>query len=227
MNEAQVTQTAVSWVRRARAGDQVAMAALKKARIDVETGKATPRTRLAYQAAAKYIRTHPAEKYTAAARQLGAPVEMSSEATLLTDSDATAMLRRKRTDDKKPPLPKGYLQILNDPSQLHAAVIGAAQYRDGVGAAVVALAAGEPISKHKVRQLGGIYPAAKGAAFMHGAQFSGEDDWNAAAPKMPRDLQACMLVGQCVGRAYKLQQLRREESDINDWDPVVGWELEG
>lgn len=225
MNEAQITQTAISWVRRARAGDQVAMAALKKARVDVESGRATAQARVAYQAAAKYIKANPTGKLAADARKLGAPAEMSAEATLV-NTDPVAMLRKRRTDER-PAMPRGYLRGLDNPDKITDTIIGAARYRDGMGACVVALAAGEPITSRTVTEIGAsnFTTDARSAAFMHGAQFSGESDWNETAPQLPRDLRPCMLVGQCIGRAAKLQAVREPDSSISDYDPVIGWEL--
>lgn len=225
MNEAQVVQTAISWVRRARAGDQVAMAALKKTRVDVESGRATPQERIAFQAAAKYIKANPTSKIKSTAAKLGAPVEMSAEA-ILVDADAVSMLRKK-SGDTRPFLPRGYLRGLDDPSKVADTVIGAARYRDGVGACVVTLAGSEPLTPETVATMGPVLfnTEAQGAAFAHGAQFSGEDDWNDTAPRLPRDLRPCMLVGQCIGRAMKLQALRQPDSSISDYDPLIGWEL--
>lgn len=225
MNEAQVAQTAVSWVKRARAGDQVAMAALKKTRIEVESGKANARTKLAYQAAAKYIKSNPTSKIKSTAAQLGAPVEMSSEA-ILVDADAVSMLRKKGSDNR-PFMPRGYLRNIDDPSKVAETVIGAQKYRDGMGACVVALAGGEPLTPESVARMGPVLftTESQGAAFAHGAQFSGEADWNEAAPALPRDLRPCLLVGQCVGRAMRLQALRQPDSSISDYDPIIGWEL--
>lgn len=225
MNATQVAQTAVSWVRRARAGDQVAMAALRKTRVDVESGKATPQERIAYQAASKYIKANPVGKSSSEARRLGAPVEMSAEGALV-DADATTMLRRRRADNR-PPIPRGLLRGLGNAETLAETVMGASQYKDGTGACVVALAAGAPLVPAAIDQIstGSKFGEPQSAAFAHGARFCGEADWAEAAPAMPRELRPCMLVGQCVGRAAKLQALRQPDSTISDYDPIIGWEL--
>lgn len=225
MNDAQVAAQAVSWVNRARAGDQVAMADLKKARILVESGKANRRTKIVFEAAAKYIKSNPASGVTAAAQKLGAPAEMSNEA-ILVDADAVSMLRKKGSDGR-PFMPRGYLRNIDDPTKVADAIIGAQRYRDGMGACVVAMAGGETLTPESVAKMGPVLFAleAQGAAFVHGAQFSGEADWNETAPQLPRDLRPCLLVGQCVGRAMRLQALRQPDSSISDYDPVIGWEL--
>lgn len=61
--------------------------------------------------------------------------------------------------------------------------------------------------------------------YLYGVQFCSDDDWQRAAPRLQGPMRLCMMIGQCVGRARKLQAIRMPKSSISRFSEVAGWEL--
>ena len=223
--KSQLTKVAISWVNRSRAGDQVATAALQEAKRSALAPGATPQQKFIHQVAASYIKQNPQAKLSREAASLGAPPEMSAEATLI-EADPVGMLRKRR-GDHRPMLPRGALEGVFNPDKMKATILASQAYRDGMGACVVAMAAGPSLSPKAIGEIGASHYTsdAETQAFFHGAQFCSDEAWQEAASELPRDLRPALMVGQCLGRVCRLQAVRQPDSNISDFDPIIGWEL--
>ena len=63
------------------------------------------------------------------------------------------------------------------------------------------------------------------AVFFHGVRFPTEASWKEVAPHLDPPMRRCLAVGQCVGRARRLQAVRMPRSRISGYSEVAGWEL--
>ncbi len=217
-----IEQKAVELVRRARAGDQNAMGMIKQiggaarqkpsAAITPKDRDRIARARAAFAAIRRYIETHPAT--AAAAGLFGA------------DSRLAAAPKRD-PELAKPMLPKGIFDALFDPERFEIIVVRACKYRHGLPAAAVVLASGPPLVMETVNEIGlsTFGSDARTACFIHGVRFCGEQDWAKAAPSLDGPQRRALVVGQCVGRARRLQMLRQPNSQIGRYAPSIGWEL--
>jgi hypothetical protein len=220
--QAAIAQAAGSLVRRARAGDEVAAAILFKT--GERARKGDPRAKAAFATAQAYIAQHPAEKFTLVRE----PAIIMHTHGASTNEAAAIVPVRRDPSASRPPLPPGIFGDLHDPTMATPTIVRAAEHQKGLDAAAAVLAAGplltgEAIAKWCKRDFGTDPSHAR--AFMHGVQFSGEDEWKAVAPRLALPARKCLAVGQCVGRARALQAVRLGEGRISDHRPVAGWEL--
>lgn len=230
MSQGQLAVQAASYVRRARAGDENAMAML--ARIGEESRKGNKRASAAFAAMKDYIDRHPAQPFT-----LGAEAAVIADTPQTSSADSgsgysqaiTAPARPSSRDleKRKPPLPRGIFDKLFDPEDFALTVVRACGYRNGLPAASVVLASGPLLTKPVVQQLGvsNFGSEESTAVFFHGVKFSGEASWAEVAPHLDPPLRRCLAIGQCVGRARRLQAIRMPGSAISNYSEVAGWEL--
>jgi hypothetical protein len=242
----QVEATATSWVRRARAGDQIAQACLMgitKGAED-ETKRNVPPTRRVYQryydAAMAAVRAKAPRKWWAVfGRELDAStprglVRAAAKHTLVSltpeEERRAATVRSDGTivvhdpELSKPPLPKGALDGLLDPDKCTAVIANAWKYQHGLDAAALILANGPTLNMEQIATMGvsTFGSDAATATFFQGVKFSGDADYKAAAPGLDVALRQCLVVGQCVGRARLIQAMRNPNVRLGG---VLGWEL--
>jgi hypothetical protein len=215
-----VTQAA-SYVRRARAGDENAMAMLY--RIGEEARKGNPRVTAAFAACKEYIDRNPAQPFVLGAEPpivADSPKQAASTALVVDPPKVNPELR-------KPVLPRGIFDRLFDPDYFAVVIVRACQYRNGLPAAAAVLAAGPTLTNPVIHELGvrNFGTDEPAAIFFHGVKFSGEDAWSEVAPHLDIPLRRCLAVGQCIGRARKIQALRQPNSRISQYSEVAGWEL--
>jgi len=233
---ASIGEHARALVRRTRAGDQNAWATIY--RIGEEARKGGNKRADAMAQAIK--------------QQLAAPstddFELGAEPALVLDpprggsggrtpaaapapaeapTPATARDKAALAENRKPPVPRGLLDRIFDPEQMAETIIKACGYRHGLQAAAVVLAAGPPLSNLR---LGEIAKANFGSeesmgAFIPGVKFSDDAAWYEVAPQLSLPLKRCLAIGQCLGRARRLQMARQPKSRISDYSEVAGWEL--
>lgn len=234
---AEFVDQAASLVRRSRAGDQNAQATIY--RIGEESRKGSRNGRIAAMASAikQYMEAHPATDF-----QLGgegpaiiATSEKSSSppsrALATVSKTSTAVIsseaRAKAAEMRKPVLPRGIFNQLFDPECFGLVIVRACQYRNGLPAAAVVLASGPPLTGHAIRELGYSQFSSDEASsiFFYGVKFHGEEAWNEVAPHLDAPLRRCLAIGQCVGRARRLQAVRVPRSQISAYSPTAGWEL--
>jgi hypothetical protein len=218
-----VAETAASLVRRSRAGDQNATAMLY--RIGEEARKGVQRAVQAFQAVQEYLDSHPAEPFVLGSEPavIMETPQAGSALALVESAPVTA----KQIEARKPPLPRGIFDRLFDPEWAALTIIKACQYRDGLAATAVVLASGPPFTNVAVRQFGATQFGSDESTqlFFHGVRFSDDDSWNEVAPHIEPALKRCLAIGQCVGRARKIQQVRERDSSISAFSPTIGWEL--
>lgn len=234
---AQFVDQAAGLVKRTRAGDQNAQATIY--RIGEEARKGKNRRVVAMAAAIKqYMDTHPAVEFTLGAEPAiiaatpQAPPKQKQQSTALAVSPRAALAtqkdrRRAAIEARKPPLPRGIFDRLFDPEHFSLVIVRACQYRNGLPAAAVVLASGPPLTGHAIRELGYSQFGSDEASsiFFHGVKFHGEDAWNEVAPHIDPSLRRSLAVGQCVGRARRIQAVRMPKSQISAYSLVAGWEL--
>lgn len=229
-----LAQQIPSYVRRARAGDQNAQALL--ARVGQEARKGNPRVQPAYTALKTYIERNPPEDF-----QLGAEnaIVMTPPAAAPANSNAlarrapsvvvpaSAHARVNAIESKKPRLPRGYLDGIFDPDQFILTVIRACNYRHGMQGAAVVLATGPLLTKQRIQEiaLSQFGSDQASAIFAHGVTNPSYEEWAAVAPHLDPVLRKCFAVGQCVGRARKIQAVRMPKVPISVYSEVAGWEL--
>jgi hypothetical protein len=218
---AQLVDHAAALVRRTRAGDQNAWATIY--RIGEEARKGSNRRAMAmFKAVEGYLKTNPDQPYT-----LGAEPPVIAETPQSTAMVPAASVKLAKPATRKPTLPRGIFDKLFDPDAFALVVVRACQYKDGMEAAAVVLASGPLLTKPVVEQLGlsQFGSDESSAIFFHGVKFSSEDAWNEVAPHLDPVLRRCLAVGQCVGRARRIQAVRMPDSPISNYSVVAGWEL--
>ena len=218
---AAIDQTVASLVRRSRAGDQNATAMIT--RVGEEARRGTPRAVQAAGAIKKFIESNPSQDFV-----------LGAEPVLVMDppaNDSTAIVPVKPSkaeiERKKPTLPRGAFDHLFDPEQTAVTIIKCCGYRNGLQAAAVALAAGPPLTNDAVMRFGAENFGSDEStnAFFYGVKFTGDEDFAEVAPYFDKPLRRCLAIGQCFGRARKLQAIRQRGSSISAYAPVAGWEL--
>jgi hypothetical protein len=218
---------AASLVRRSRAGDENAMAMLVKIGQAARQGS-SPRAQSAFTAIKQYIERNPAQPFT-----LGADTVAVADAPLMpsasSPSTSRALGRPLKVDPekKKPPLPRGIFDRLFNPDDFALVVIRACQFRNGLPAAAVVLASGPPLTNAAIRQIGesNFGSDTSTGTFYHGVKNPTDDDWAGVAPYLDPPLRRCLAIGQCVGRARRIQAVRQRGSSITAYSECVGWEL--
>jgi hypothetical protein len=225
-----VDQTAASLVRRSRAGDQNATATLY--RIGEEARKGGSRAVTAFQSAKAYIEGNPEIPFTLGAEP--AAIMDAPRPGTSTASSSTAMVpykpappTAKELEMRKPVLPRGFFDKLFHPEWAPLVMIKAHQYRHGAPAAAAVLASGPPLTNQAIQQFGASQFGSEESTqvFYHGVRFPDDAAWKEVAPHLDVPLRRCLAIGQCVGRARRLQQVRQQGSSISSFSPTIGWEL--
>ena len=225
---ASLVDHAASLVRRTRAGDQNAQATLY--RIGEESRKgANPRAAAIARAIKQYIDQNPPKDFVLGAEPalLADTPEGASQSTALAVRAAPGKLTAAQIEAKKPAIPRGLFDKLFDPEFFALVIVRACGYKNGLPAAAVVLASGPLLTAPVVQQLGisQFGSDESSAVFFHGVKFSSEDTWAEVAPHLDPFMKRCLAVGQCVGRARKIQAVRMPKSSISNYSPVAGWEL--
>lgn len=216
MTDRALQQEAQALVRRARAGDQNAMALIQQIGVAARRG-VSRKARAAYTAIKHYIDTHPVGK----AKRFGI-FAFGSEPAVIPELPAAD------PELSKPPMPKGALDGLFDPERFEVCVVRACKYRHGLPAAALVLAAGPPLVAPIVRGIGeSIFgdDEQRSEIFFHGVQFCGDDERKKLASSLDAAGRRSLVTGQCVGRAARIQAVRQPGSLIGRYSAVAGWEF--
>jgi len=213
---AAMASEAASLVRRSRAGDQNAQALI--AMVGREARKGVPRARTAFELLRQYIDANPPQEFA-----------LGTEPALVMDPPKVSLVKTKPAKKmdpelRKPPLPRGSLEGLFYPDQMAICILRACAYRHGLQGAAVVLAGGPPLTNDRVEEIGSSNFGKDTDEFFYGVRFCGEGAWKEVAPSLDLMGQQCLAVGQCIGRARKIQALRRG-GRISSVSPTVGWEL--
>lgn len=219
---------AASIVRRARVGDQNAMALIRQVGKAAREGTSS-RAKKAYALMQKYINKNPTEARPAPAT--GGLFGFGGEIPSLAPAPRAGIAKEAAPVAPALPerrvLPRGAFDRIFDPESLPIVVIRACRYEDGLRAAAVVLAAGPSFTKDSVQELGlsifGSEPASE--AFFHGVKNCTDSDLREAGKLFDDYLKKPFIVGQCVGRAWRIQSVRRPGSRIGLYSPAAGWEM--
>jgi hypothetical protein len=217
-------------VRRARAGDQNAMALILQVGKAAREG-ANARAKAAYAMLKRFIDKHPIGPGKAGLGNPGkgglfgfggdVPDVPSAPPAIVLSSPTVTMPPR-------PPLPRGSLDKIFDPDLFPLVVVRACRYQDGLAAAAVVLASGPALTPASIQEIGlsTFGSEETSASFFHGVKNCTDADLREVA-QVFRDiyLRRPFVVGQCVGRAWRLQAVRRPGSRIGLYAPVAGWEF--
>lgn len=220
-----IDDSAIGLVRRARAGDQNATAMILRVGEEARRGN-NRRATVAFTAIQDYIDRNPAQDFVLGAEG-GAAIIMDppngGSVALVASTPPTA----KEIEARKPPLPRGIFDKLFDPDWSALVIVKACQYRNGLPATAAVLASGPPLTNTAIKAFGASQFGSEESTsvFFHGVRFSGDDAWAELAPHLDPPLRRCLAIGQCVGRARKIQQVREKGSSISAFSPTVGWEL--
>lgn len=212
-----------SIVRRARAGDQNAMALIRE--IGIAARKGADRARVAFRAILQYAQSNPAPVATGGLFGFGgeapAGIPVAPQALLDTRHERAALPQRSL-----PTLPRGSLDQLFDDEAFPIVVARACKFRNGLGAAAVVLAAGPLITQQRVEEMSmSLFGSDNAsAAFLYGVKHPSDQDRMEVAEELDADLRRPFIAGQCVGRAVRLQQIRRG-APFSLLSPGIGWEM--
>jgi hypothetical protein len=211
-------QEAASLVRRSYAGDQNAMATIY--RIGEVARKGGGRARQAYASIEAYIRSNPPSD---AVMGLDTPSYKRIPIKSGTYSIADVLAQPDPEMNKKQ-LPRGSLDGIHSADSMASTIVKACQHRHGLGACAVVLAGGPVITADRVAQIAASNFGSDLATqtFIYGVK---NPDDKTVAPHLDEVGQRCLAVGQCVGRAMRLQALRGLDCPISVHSPVAGWEL--
>jgi hypothetical protein len=246
----QVDATAASWVNRARNGDQIAQACLmgvaKGAEAEAKQGVPPSQRRYQryYDAAMSAVKAKAPKKWWSlfsgqkpvleeptTARAL---VKKAAKSTLVSLTPAEEKRANSVRSDgtivvadpelSKPALPKGSLDGILDPDKCTSVIANAWKYAHGLDAAALVLANGPTLDMEQIATMGISAFGSESAThtFFNGVRFSGDADYQAAAPALDVVLRQCLVVGQCVGRARKIQAMRNPRVRLGG---TLGWEL--
>jgi len=203
-------------VRRSRVGDENAMAMIY--RVGQEARKGNPKAARAAAAIEAYAKANPPT-----------PLSIDMPKPVIADppvaADAGVVVWQDNAEARKPPLPRGALQGVLDPDHFCDVIAGAARYRFGVDAAATVLATGQPLTRGAIESVAEKFDEKPAKIFLYGVSRCTQDDWERAAPAMNGDGRYYLVVGQCFGRARRLQALRQPGSRIGAYSKVAGWEL--
>lgn len=204
------------------------MALLREIGIAARAG-ANRKAKAAYEFVMKFIEKNPAPPIAA---DKGGLFGFGGEASDRVPSAPSALVQspdrpRQGPGAPKPNLPRGALSRIFDQDVFPVVVVKACQYRDGLAAAAVVLASGPSLTKDVVQDIGNSMFGSDEttAAFFHGVKFCTDADLREAGKNFPVGLRRPLVVGQCVGRAWRLQAVRRPGSRIGMYAPVAGWEM--
>jgi hypothetical protein len=221
---------AASIVRRARVGDQNAMALIRQVGKAARDGTST-KAKKAYALIQKYINKNPTA-IKANATNSGGLFGFGGDVHGLAPAPTAGLISDepkavKPQVDQRKPLERGSLDRISDPDVVHAVILRACQYRNGFQAAAVALAACQSLSKDTVTEMGASLFGSEAAsqAFFYGVKHCTDVDAHQVAKAFDDYLKKPFVVGQCVGRAWRIQAVRRADSRIGLYSPVAGWEM--
>ena len=225
---------AAALVNRARVGDQNAMALIKKVGVRARQGD-SGKAKKAFGAIQKFLAANPVISSGDPPNKGGqfgyggtvSPTIPPAPQALMDTGAAFSGERSRGSSRPEPPiLPKGAFDKLFDPDRFQGIVIASCKYKNGLDAAAVVLAAGPTLSKEDVSALGmsGFGSEAATQAFFMGVKYPLERDM-VRMKNLDAVLKRAFVVGQCVGRAWRIQAVRRPGSRIGLWSPGAGWEL--
>jgi hypothetical protein len=218
-----------SLVRRARAGDQNAMALIREIGIAARDG-VSKKAKAVHALIMKYIERNPAPKLEGPDK--GGLFGFGGEAATGLPPAPQALVQvvgasSGARQGPKPELPRGAFDKLFDDDLFPVIVVKACQYRNGLAAAAVVLAAGPSLTAKRVQEIGASTFGSDEATavFFHGVKFCTDADLREAGKVFDAYLRRPLVVGQCVGRAWRLQAVRRPGSRIASYAPVAAWEM--
>jgi len=223
-----LAEHAASIVRRARVGDQNAMALMRQVGKAAREGSSA-KAKKAYALMQKYINRNPAE--ARGAPGTGGLFGFGGDVAGLPPAPPAGIIEVSQeapvSPAQKPSLPRGAFDRIFDPDVFPVVVLRACKYQSGLPAAAVVLASGPSLTKDSVREMGlssfGSEPASE--AFFHGVKNCTDADLQEAGKLFDDYLKKPFLVGQCVGRAWRLQAIRRPNSRIGLYSTRAGWEM--
>jgi hypothetical protein len=231
---AEFVDQAASLIRRTRAGDQNAQATIYRIGEEARSGSKNRRILAMAAAIKQYVDSNPADDYQLGAEpaiiastpepsKALAKVPKAKPAVVVQSPEAKAQALEMR----KPPLPLGIFDQFFDPECFALVVVRACQYRHGLNAAAVILAAGPPLTGHAIRELGYSQFGSdeSSSVYFHGVKYHTQGAWNEVAPHLDASLRRCLAIGQCVGRARRIQAVRAPRSQISAYSLAAGWEL--
>ncbi len=225
MAAAELVDRAGALVRRSRAGDQNATATIYEIGQAARKGN-NSRASAIFQAIQNYVASNPFQPF-----RLGAGEVLVAKPSVAGESDALALTPEKPThrdiEARKPPVPRGLYDKIFNPEERALAIVRAAKYRNGIAGAAAVLASGPLLTRQVVEEMGMTEFGSEEstATFFHGVKFPDEATWADVAPHLEPPLRRCFVIGQCVGRARKIQQVRQPGSQIGAFSQVAGWEL--
>jgi hypothetical protein len=61
--------------------------------------------------------------------------------------------------------------------------------------------------------------------FFHGVKNCSDEELRRTGKNLDDYLRKPLIIGQCIGRAWRIQAVRRAGSRIGAYSPAVGWEM--
>jgi hypothetical protein len=218
----QIVDQAAALVRRSRAGDQNAMAQIFL--IGQNARKGDKRAKYSAQAIQQYIQDNPPETTNIVRIGDEPPVIMDSP-----DISRRAMMHGEDGSNEiasKPTLPRGALSGVCDPDHYADVIVKASEFQNGIDAAAVVLAAGRMLTRDAIDDIVESDLGEKEAKiFLFGVMRCTPEDWEKTAPNLNDQGKKYLTLGQCFGRARRLQAIRQPSTRISKFAPVAGWEL--
>lgn len=210
-------------VRRSRAGDENAMAQITL--IGQRARKGDKRAMYSAKMIEAYAKAHPPEETNILqiGQDMPTPMVMDSPAG---DSRVTVIAGESDASDAAPPLPRGALDGVCDPDHFVDRIAQAGSYKNGIDAVAVVLAAKRPLTRDMIEDIAeNDLDEKEGQIFLFGVARCTPEDWAKTAPSLNEKGRKYLTLGQCFGRARRLQAIRHPRVRLSSLDPVVGWEL--
>lgn len=205
-----------SWIRRANEGDQIAQAALlnvgEKARAGDSRFKPYYAAALAYYK--KSATSMSGEAPAGAAKKRWWHFGRDSRIVVAHSAEMRAPLD---PEEAKPPVPRGAFERLGDLTLFPTVITEACKYRHGLDGAAAVLSTGPALDDAAVTTLSAQWSGPSADAFVHGVRFNGD----VLPTSIDPTLRGCLLAGQCVGRARRMQMIRMG----GKLGGTAGWEM--
>lgn len=218
--QAQIAQEAAALVNRANAGDQNAMAMIRRIGEEARAG----RSQRALVAAA-YVEGYAKRASSQPFQLCPTPPQWKRVTTGAKKTRAVFSGIMNEPDKGKKPLPKGALEGVTSKDGMVKSIVKAFKFRYGANAAALKLSKGPVLSQESILEIGSSCFGSDSGSEIFLYAVKNPDGCGVLAPNLDAPGKGALAVGQVVGKALRLQAIRGEGCPISAYDAVIGWEL--
>lgn len=217
---AQLARAASELVNRANAGDQNARATIQRVALVARSGR-SQRAMITAAFIDKYARAYKGNFVLCPNKPSWKRVSTKKAKT----PRAVFAGVMSEPDKGKKPVPMGLLGNVREVDKMVPTIAKASKYRYGLNSAALVLANGPILTKETLVEIGNSCFGSDLASETYLLGVKDPNAWRELAPKLDPTDRLPLAVGQCVGKALRIQAIRGEGCPMSTFDPVIGWEL--